>query len=332
MTLTQVSKITRIFILAFFIVTFVGSGTFVGFRIWYANYLSSLPPVEEKADPKFGVLKIPNFPSSTVSSSNFSYSIDTTTGNLPVFGSIGKVFIMPPTTATLLANERSQSLATKLNLDPNPQILTETKYKYSNPDSSLTADLDTGNFSFIKQASASAQTTITDNQEQLINGLKIFLNQLGVLNDALKNGPFKVIFLDSDKKTAQLSLWPDKIDQKNIVTPKQDKSLVTAQVTKSATEVGNYLSLDFTYWTVDTSSFATYPLKSTQDAFTNLQQGKAIVIIPPSTSNVSITEVSLAYFQADTYFPYLEPVYVFSGPNFTAYVTAISDSYLENSK
>lgn len=332
MTLTQASKITRIFITFFFLASLVGIISFIGYRIWYANYLASLPPVEEKPDARFGILKLPNFPSSDVSSSNFSYSIDTTTGTLPLFDPLGKVFIMPPTTATLLAGEKSQNLSLKFNLNPNPQILTETKYKYSNPTSNLIVDLDTGNFNFTKEASASAQEPITDNQDQLINNFKIFLNQLGVLNDSLKKGEAKVIFLDPNKKLAQISLWPEKIDQKPIVTPFKDKSLVTATVTKSASEVGNYLSLDFTYWPVDTSSYATYPLKSTQDAFDELQAGKGILIVKPATTKVSITDVSLAYFQPSEYSPYLEPIFVFAGPDFLSYLPAISDSFFENPK
>lgn len=330
MTLTQAAKITRIGILLLTI-TIVASSTFyIGYKIWYARYLSSLPPVEEKPDPKFGILKTPNLPASSVSSSNFSYSIDTTTGNLPVFEKIAKVFIMPPNTITLLAGEKSQGLAQKFNLDSTPQILSETKYKYAGPGAFLTVDLDTGNFSYTKEATKSA--AIEDSSDQLTNGFKITLNSLGILPDMLKNGSSKVTFLDQNKQTAQISLWPQDIDKKPILTSDPDKALVHAQVIKSANDLGNYISLNFTFWPVDTTSFATYPLKSTQEAFDALRSGKGVILVTPTSPQVSITNIFLAYYQSNQYSPYLQPIYVFEGPNFQASVPAIADSFLDLSK
>jgi len=332
MTLTQAAKFTKI---AVFLLTLsiVASSTFyIGYKIWYTRYLASLPPVEEKPDPKFGILKTPYLPASAVSSSNFSYSIDTATGNLPLFEKIAKIFIMPPNTITLLAGEKSQGLAQKFNLDPTPQILSETKYKYVNPNASLTVDLDTGNFSYTKEATKSATATIEDSNDQLTNGFKITLNSLGILPDMLKNGPTKVIFLDQNKHTAQISLWPQDIDKKPVLTADRDKALVRAQVIQSANDLGSYISLNFTFWPVDTTSYATYPLKSTQEAFDGLRSGQGAILVTPTSAQVSIVNIFLAYYQSDQYSPYLQPIYVFEGPNFLAFVPAITDSFLNLSR
>lgn len=332
MTLTKVAKITRVVILLSIISIFIGVSTYIGYKIWYARYLASLPPVEEKPDPKFGVLKPPSFPSSSVSSSNFSYTIATTTGNLPELGKIAKVFIMPPTTASFLAGEKGQSLAQKFNLDPNPQIITDSKYKFQNPDATLTLNLDSGNFIYQKESTKAATEKIQDDDNQLINSFKVFLKALGLLNDQIKNGPARVVFLDQDKQKARLSLWPEDIDKKPVLTSYQDKSLINTEITKSSNELSNYLLLEFTYWPVDTASFATYPIKPTKQAFDELRSGQGVIIVAPTNTEVPITEVTLAYFQSDEYSPYLQPIYVFNGPNFTAYVTAITNSYLELTK
>lgn len=332
MNLTQAAKITRIFIIVFFVTFMLGTSTYIGYKIWYSHYLASLPAPEEKADPKFGVLKLPILPQSDVSSSNYAYTIDTNTGNLPDFGKITKVFIMPPVTSTLLAGEKSQNLALKFNLDPNPQIISETKYKYQSTSASLTINLDTGNFVYQKEASPSTLETITDNENQLINNFKISLNQLGILNDQLKNGPSVITFLDTDKKTALISLWPQDLDKKQILSPYPNKSLVNAKVTKSASDLSNYLSMEVTFWPIDISSYATYPIKSSSEAFDDLRSGNGTIIIVPPSPKVSITDMALTYFQSDQYSPYLQPIYVFTGPNFTAYVAAISNSYLDLTK
>ena len=91
--------------------------------------------MEEKPDTKFGVLPDPDFPLPKVSSSNFSYSIDTQTGNLPEFGGdiakIQRVYFMPKPFATLLSPERSTELAQMFGFGSPPEILSELEYRYS---------------------------------------------------------------------------------------------------------------------------------------------------------------------------------------------------------
>ena len=86
--------------------------------------------------------------------------------------------------------------------------------------------------------------------------------------------------------------------------------------------------MEYTYWNPDVETFSTYPVKSPSQAFTDLKAGKGVMIIQPDNKNASITAVSLAYYEPDVYQKYLEPVYVFTGPNMVAYVPAITDNFL----
>src|SRR5207249_3769237 len=117
-----------------------------GYKIWYANYLASLPKQEEKPDTKFGVLPPPNFPPTTVTSSNYSYSIDTTTGGFPKFDKIIKVFFLPKAGTTLLASDNAISLAGKFGFINPPQILSDINYLFLDSDRRFEIQLDTGNF------------------------------------------------------------------------------------------------------------------------------------------------------------------------------------------
>lgn len=345
MTLTQTAILTKQIITITIITLFLGIVSFIGYKIWYAYYLAHLPPVEEKPDTKFGVLPFPDFPKISVSSSNYSYTLDTATGGLPKLGQEGgfekiiKVFFLPKPYATFLSPDKAQNLAEKFNIKTPPDILSEVNYSFKDKDKNLTIDLDSGNFTYTNQATPSANQSL-DDDNKLVLDFENVLGNLGVLKEELKKGRTKVTLLKlegiklvpttlkAESFAAQISLWPEAIDKKSIFTADFNQSLVNCVVIKSASSLENYLSLDFTFWPIDTSTFATYPTKSAEDALSDLKSGKGVVIIEPVKPSVSITSVYLGYYLSDSYSPYLEPIYIFEGPNFVAYVPAVSGEFI----
>ncbi|MCL4366072.1 hypothetical protein M1437_02490, partial [Patescibacteria group bacterium] len=223
------------------------------------------------------------------------------------------------------------------NMHTSPDILSETKYRFRDQNKSLTVNLDNGNFSYTKEATISGKINLDDTQA--VPDFNQTLVVLGVLKDNYKNGRNKVTLLKTsganfvstqqkeEAQAAQISLWPASIDKKPIYTPDFNSSLVNAVVLGAANNLENYLSLDFTDYPIDTSTFATYPLKETEVALNDLKTGKGVVIIEPDKPQVSITSVSLGYFLSENYSPYLQPIFVFEGPNFVAYVSAINGQY-----
>lgn len=345
MTLSQTAVLTRQVIFIFSLTLILGTISFIGFNIWHAYYLAHLPPVEEKPDTKFGQLPPLNFPPSKVSSSNFSYSIDTSTGNLPKIGidpgfdKLIKIYFVTKTFASLLSGEKSQNLAEKFNIQNPPEILSDTNYLFREDNKSLNVDLDSGNFIFKKEATFSGQESL-DDDNKLVSDFEGVLQNLGVFKEDLKTGRTKVVLLKNDSGkliptdlrteavAVQISLWPTAIDKKPIFTSEYDRSEIFAVVLKSANNLDNYLTLNFTYYPIDTSTFATYPLKSAEVAFEDLKNGKGVISIEPAKSNVSITSMYLAYFLAQEYSPYLQPIFVFEGPHFAAYVAAVSPEFI----
>ena len=291
MTLTQTAIVVKQAIVISAVALVLGLVSFIGYKIWYAYYLAHLPPVEEKPDTKFGVLPLLNFPESAVSTSNYSYSLDTATGGLPKVGvdpgfeKIVKVYFVTQTFATLLAPDRSRALAEKFGISTPTEILSETKYRFKNNDKNLTVDLDNGNFSYNRVTTVSAKIT-QDDETQLTSGFKQVLSTLGGLRDDLKNARTKVIFLrnsggqliptqlKAEAQAAQISLWPAAIDKKEIFTADFNKALVNATVLGEANQLENYISLNFTYFPIDNTTFATYPLKTAEVAFEDLKKGK----------------------------------------------------------
>lgn len=352
MTLTQTAILSKQIIVLTIVALILGIAGFIGYKIWYAYYLSTIPPVEEKPDTRFGLLPYPDFPTAAVSSTNFSYSLDTKTGGLPKVGQdtgfekIIKVYFIAKSFATLLSPDRSEDLAKKFAIPTSPQILSETQYKFkenneqsSSASKSLLVDLDTGNFYYTKEATISAAEKL-DDDNKLLSDFERFLESLGYLNKDLKEGRTKITLLKkvgeklisttlrSEAIAAQVSIWPKAIDGKSIFTPNFNEALVNATVLGTAANLGNYLSINFTYYVLDTTTFATYLTKSAEQAFEDLKSGGGIVVIEPDKPQVSVTAVYLGYYLAQNYSPYLQPIFVFEGPNFVAYVPAISSEYL----
>lgn len=344
MTLTQTAILTKQIITISIFAVILGLASFIGYKLWLSYYLAHLPPVEEKPDTKFGLLPAPDFPKSSVSTSNFSYALDTVTGGLPKVGQeagfekIHKVYFAVQSFATLLSAEKSQALAEKFGITTLPQILSETKYEFKDQGKTLNVDLDNGNFSYIKEATISAKET-PDDESRLIGGFENVLASLGALKEDLRTGRTKVTLLKiegarliptelrSEAEAAQISLWPAPIDKKSIFTPDFNKSLVTVIVAGRADNIENYLSLRFTYYPIDTTTFATYPIKGAEVAFEDLKSGKGVVVVEPDKPEVSITSVYMGYFLGESYSPYLQPIFVFEGPHFVAYVPAIREEF-----
>lgn len=341
MTLTQTAILTKQIILISTIFLTFSTIIFIGYKIWYNWYISTLPPVEEQPNIKFGVLPTLDFPQSSVSSSNFSYSLDTPTGGLPKVGidpgfeKIIKVYFLPKTYASFLSAQRSQDLAEKFAVKTPPKILSETNYQYKEDEKTLTVDLDSGNYQFLREATVSAKQKL-DDDNALVEGFENTLSFLGGLKEELRHGRTKVVLLKneagklvptklrSEALAAQISIWPQSIDKKSIFTADYNKSLVSATVLGSAANLENYLALNYIFFSIDTSTFATYPLRAATEAFEDLKSGKGVVLIEPEKPQVSITSVYLGYYLPENYTPYLQPIYIFEGPDFVAYTSAIS--------
>lgn len=328
MTLTQVAIITRRGVITFAALIVLGIVSAVGYRVWYNYYQSTLPPVEEKPDLKFGSLPKIIFPKAIISSSNYSYSIDTETGSLPVMPKIIKVYFLPrANVVSLLAPNESQKLAEKFGFSGAREILNPSTYRYKDSTgNSFTIDLITGNFEFKKQIatpSAKIDETFID-QNKLVASFKGLLGNGGVLNDDLSTGRNKVVYNKNTptvSTSAIVSLWPADLDGLQIVTSSTSASLVIATATNN--EIDRFPILNYIYWQIDKTTFATYPLQPIDKALAQLQSGLGYVTQASPEPKVSITKVYLAYFQSNEYAPYLQPVYVFEGPNFTALVPAI---------
>ena len=87
----------------------------------------------------------------------------------------------------------------------------------------------------------------------------------------------------------------------------------------------------YTYWPIDYQTSATYALKTTQQAWNELQSGGGYIARYPTNSSVAmVRSVSLAYYDSFDPQTYLQPIFVFEGDNeFLGYVPAVSSEWVE---
>lgn len=337
MTLTQTAVWTKRVLLSIAILSVIGLSTWLSLRFYYVHYfLPQKRAEEEKPQVKFGILPKPLFPTSTLSSSNYSYSIDTDTGALPTdLPKTLKVYFNPQLGTSLLAANKARELASSLNFTTGPDLINPTSYKFSDAsDGSLTIDINSGNFSFKRKPKLDPQELkqeSLEDEDTLDEKFKDFLNRNQLLKSGLRKGKMKVIYEKFSRKestTAAVTIWPEDIDKIPVVTPSSDEGLIKGILSKERGE-NPFFEFKFIYWLPDTQNFSTYPIKDTQTALADLKGGKAIILKEPKLSKVSISSIFLAYFEPFEYVQYIQPVFVFQGNDFLAYVSAITDQYLE---
>ncbi len=330
MTLTQTAVITKRAIVITVALIFLAASAKIGYQIWYQYYLSTLPKTEDRPEQKFGSLPDLNFPPSSVSSSNYSYTLDTATGDYPDLPKIGKVYFIPQAGLSLLAPEKSKELATKLKFTQGPQILSPTSYQFTDDKNGiLLIDLPTANFKYQRnEASPSAELFFANNEEFILADFKSYLERVDLLPTDLKEGTTQIKFNQNNPARSNelnISLLPTPIEEVPIVTPtNQGLVKLKAYAVDSQSNAENgYATLEYTYWPVDLSTVSTYPLKSPADAFNDLKSGKGFVVKESVNPQVSVTDIYLGYYESSDYAPYLQPVYVFEGQEFKAYVPAV---------
>lgn len=338
MTLTEAASFTKkafVFIFIFFIILII---SVFGVRAYLAAEKAKVKPPEEKADLNYGVLPKPNLEKSLGDSSSYNYTLNTEDGKLPTqFPKLIKVYFIPKLGTTLLAGDRAKSLAREFKFEQGPNIISPTKYQFTDGiGGEITIDLDTSNFKYSREASLSAEETseVIADQPTISLQFRDFLKRHGLLKEQLTEGGTNIEYETGDQSTsntAVVTLWQNNIDELPIITSNFKEGLVRTIINKSINEDSRYDLLDYNYWEIDTTNFATYPLKDIQVAFDEMKKGESSVVIEPTSPNISIVKAYLGYLLSKQYTPYLQPVYVFEGENksFAALVPAITQENLE---
>lgn len=312
----------------------------------YWKKLHPAPP--PPPDVLFG--KIPKIVFPQAEPATYNYKLETPTGGLPTkLPGQFKVFFMPIKKASLLAYDAAQSVATKLDFIQPSKKLSETEYRWDSTDpipNSLTINIITGAFVLDKrwQDDPSYTTpTIYYTDSQAIDRIYNLLGRIELLPEDIKNGKPTVLPLKADKDQIvsavalaqahflQINLYRAPVDGVDVVNPSSKAGLITGILALQREDERQFIHLNYNYFPVDLTRSAVYPLIGVAEAWQRLQKGEGFVAgVKPNTTNVTIRDITLQYYDADTPQQFMQPVYVFTGdPDFAAYIPAVSDAWTE---
>lgn len=299
-------------------------------------------------DVLFGKLPKIQFPQAEPAT--FNYTLETPTGGLPskLPGQF-KVFFMPIKKASLLAYDAAQAVATRLDFIQESKKLSETEFRWDSSDpipSSLTINIITGAFVLDKrwQNDPSYTTpTIYYTDSQSLDRMYNLLSRVDLLPEDIKEGKSTIQYLKADKDQivsavslsqahfVQVNLYRAPVDGVEVVAPRSDRGLITAVLALQREDERQFVNLNYNYFPVDLDRSAVYPLIGVAEAWQRLQKGAGFIAgVKPNTTNVTINDITLRYYDPDTAQQFMQPVYVFTGsPDFTAYVPAVSDAWTE---
>lgn len=355
-TLTQATHFGRMAIKygSIFIVVLIVGRIFL--RSFLAFWRAVNPPPPPPPTVGFGVLPPISFPVQSADERPPSYRLETASGTTPSFGDRAKVLLMLRSTPNLLADQRAREVAAGHNFVFEPEVVGTNIYQWrrSQP---LEMKLEMNIFNNDLKLSSNylSKPELLSNNKlpgdfEAIDRVKNWLKSSDLLPKDIATASGEIVYLKSlggevkpavsysDADFIQVDINRVPIDgQYRMFTPEGYKGSVHAILSGAfPNSSDSIVELEFTYQEVDYQQVETYPVRSSQEAFRQLQAGEGFVANyePVDASDeVVIRRVSLGYYQADEEQDYLQPIYVFEGDNdFLAYVPAVSTQYIQTLK
>lgn len=333
------------------------------YRITVNIYYALNPPPEPPPTVGFGKLPELNLPSLTTAG-NPVYLLETPTAELPTLADRMEVVGMVPTQPTLLGEEKARELAEELDFGGSGELSADRKtltFQDTLDQRTLAVNVVTQNFTLttdlnrITTISPGKAPSGTDAIKQVERTLK----RLGLLKFGFEEGnqtiTFRAVSGGAAKKVGSISeaqltevnffrsLTEVSSQSYSILPPNPKVGLIQVWVTTDLKPtILNTLSISYNAQElqIDKTKVETYPLRDIADAWEEVKNQKKAAFVEESgeLSTITITDVSLAYFDDKTHQEYLQPIYVFSGVakttkkkegEFITYVPAVSKDWIK---
>lgn len=339
-TLAQVTKETRIFLkigaaaaILALVVFFIFKGGGIIKNMFFPTPIA--PP-----DQKFGVMENIVFPKSLDELPIFS--INTVSGTLPPFPDRIKVYSLKKNSVSITALNNAKSRLAGLNYTGNQQFISTSVYKWTQTGKNnvLTYNINSFNFSvesdFATNPLYISSRISSQSQDDVQKKVADFIDALGADRSDIDIKNAKITYLNivntnltpteaTPAQIERLDIFQTPVDQLAIYYPLFEKSLLNFMVANNGIEY-EVVAANYNHFSPDLTSFGTYPLKTSSQAYLDLQNGKGFIVSPTPGKDVEITDVSLGYYlNEDEEQKYLLPIVVFRGKNnFLAYVDALA--------
>ena len=294
---------------------------------------------------KYGRLSNISFPNSP--HIDLAYTLETAEGGFPTgLPTQAKVYFMPKTSAGLLSLDSAISKADALGFDSDMQQSSDTVYKFKNPNypSTLQMNIVTNTFS-ISYDLISDNTPINFRppiSDIAVSNFKSYLQGAGMFpedldgktsHDFLKITDGRLDSALSEANFVKINLFRKNYDDLPSMTANPNQANVWAIMSGAPNQSQKIIAAEYHYHPIDESQYSTYPIKTAEEAFSELQNGKAYIAnvgLNEDETNLKIRKIYLAYFDPDIVTEYYQPIFVFEGDNgFIAYLPAVTSDYYE---
>lgn len=317
--------------------------------IFAAIWLMLFPPAPIPPNYAFGKLPALKFPQST-RSAELQYRLETVEGYVPPASESAMVFFMPKNAASLLDLTNAKEFAKQLEFTSEPIQETKYLYRFTDPQNSLRQmlyDLVSKNFSmkyfYPQDPSLFTERDVPLPQNALSEAQGILQSYMLYPSDIAK-GSTSIQYLKfmgdtlvqttshSQADAIRIDFFRAPIADTKIFSPNPDQGPITFIYSGSKSSKKRLLEFTYAYWPIDPLTNATYGLKTSSQAWTELQSGGGYIAKYPKgdRQDVVIRKVYLGYYDSLESQTYLQPIFVFEGDNgFMAYVPAITSDWIE---
>lgn len=273
--------------------------------------------------------------------------LETIDGKLPKLPPIGNVYVVNVNKSRLLELDRVKARVKSLGFTAEPQEVDEQTYKFVHPviPATLTVDVIYNSYQYRYDWTLDQElyaALAVPNADQAFLEAKSFFQALGVLGSDLASGKPRVAYFAaqppqmvptgslSEANFIRVDLWRSDRDDLPWVTTRGDISPVNITFSGVSDRSKKVVEANLRYSQVIEGNLATYPLKTVDQAWNELQQGQGHVAIKAG-SQVIVRQVYLAYYEADGPQEFVQPVYVFAGDGgYLAYIEAIDPAYQQD--
>ncbi len=340
MTLTETAQLTKKSAVILILILTTG---FTARAIWARVKPIIFPPKIPPPEVAFGklpTLEIPNLPFKEGPSPK--YVVDTKTGRLPTdLPDRAKVYkvILPKT--TLLTSQRAKELAAKLGFLKDPQKISSSEYRWESPDEGRVLKMDITTSSFLLETDlnklAGLAVGTTPSTAAGVEQAKRLLQNLGILNNDYLEGRGEAAYLKiegtalkkvenlAEAQLTRVDLFRE-IDKQPIVGRNPYGGLINVILGKDITPFASY-----DHWPLDPLQSTTYPLKTVEQVWGEVEEGKARVVFlapanadpfssyePQDPQTIYVHRIFLGYFDSEKLQDYLQPIFILEGLGVTA--------------
>lgn len=282
-------------------------------------------------------------------STKLNLTLETIEGGPPVASSTGTVFFIPKPAPNLLSLTRARQFALRLGFSSEPQSESPTLYRWQderNPFRILQVDIVTGNFKitydYAQDLGLFAEKNLPT-QEQVVTEAVGFLQNLGLYAPALAGGQPKVSYWQlvgnnliqttslANADAVRVDFGRENILGMRLFSSHPPEELIYFIFSGSREPSKRLLEVSYKFWAVEMEQKATYPLKTSAQAWEELKNGGGFIAkMGEVKDKVIVRKIYLAYFYSEEYQAFLQPIFVFEGdPNFLAFISAVSPAWVE---